>query len=194
MLAILGRTRRILLILALGLLVVLGTALIAAILQSQYSGPDLLHTNHHILQSDNGISESASNSFWKPFQSGSTSHRNGDVIMGAMTNESVKAELGRATWRLLHTMVNKFPLDAEAEERETIVDFIYLLSRLYPCGDCARHFQKLLTEHPPNATSRQTLQQWACDVHNLVNARLEKPQFNCSLVEEAWKCGCSEDT
>ena len=51
-----------------------------------------------------------------------------------------RAELGRATWRLLHTMVNKFPLDANEEEKEAITDFIYLLARLYPCGDwCVTH-------------------------------------------------------
>ena len=57
----------------------------------------------------------------------------------------------------------------------------------------ARHFQKLLAQHPPNATSRQSLQGWACNVHNLVNVRLEKAEFNCSMVAEHWQCGCAED-
>jgi FAD-linked sulfhydryl oxidase len=90
-------------------------------------------------------------------------------------------------------MVGKFSQEPTLEESKSLKDFIYLFARLYPCGDCARHFQKILARNPPDVSSRKGATQWACKVHNIVNKKLEKPQFDCSKVEETWKCGCSED-
>lgn len=90
-------------------------------------------------------------------------------------------------------MAGKFPMEPTTDEQETLRDFIYLFARLYPCGDCARHFKLVLQNHPPDVTSRKTISQWACDVHNVVNERLKKPLFDCTKVAEAWKCGCAED-
>ena len=34
---------------------------------------------------------------------------------------------------------------------------------------------------------------YMCDLHNQVNKRLHKPQFDCDIVEETWsECGCKE--
>ncbi|KAG8786194.1 hypothetical protein FRC16_001776 [Serendipita sp. 398] len=74
---------------------------------------------------------------------------NGGVIMGKLGNETAKAELGRATWKLLHTMTLRFPETPTDDEREALRAYIHLTSRLYPCGECAEHFQKLLEEYPP---------------------------------------------
>ncbi|KAI9199443.1 ERV/ALR sulfhydryl oxidase domain-containing protein [Polychytrium aggregatum] len=116
-----------------------------------------------------------------------------DPIMSKMGNETLKAELGRSSWRLIHTMVGKFPVTPTDDEKESLLDFIYLFAKLYPCGDCARHFQKILRANPPDVSSRDAASQWACKVHNLVNKRLGKPQFDCSTVAEIWKCGCAEE-
>ncbi|KAK4705807.1 hypothetical protein P7C70_g396, partial [Phenoliferia sp. Uapishka_3] len=56
----------------------------------------------------------------------------GGVIMGKLKNETLKAEIGRNTWKLLHTMAARFPLEPTESERETFKSFIYLFSRLYP--------------------------------------------------------------
>ncbi|KAJ8324969.1 hypothetical protein BDV3_004509 [Batrachochytrium dendrobatidis] len=117
----------------------------------------------------------------------------GKVIMGKMSNETLKAELGRSAWRLLHTMAGKFPYNPTKDEQTAIKDFIYLFARLYPCGDCASHFKIILQAHPPIVTDREALSQWACTVHNVVNKRLHKPIFDCSKVGDMWKCGCDED-
>jgi hypothetical protein len=90
-------------------------------------------------------------------------------------------------------MAGKFPDHPTPNESKSLSDFIYLFAQLYPCGDCARHFQRILSKHPPNVTSRAGASLWACQVHNLVNERLEKPQFDCSKVSEVWKCGCADD-
>ena len=101
--------------------------------------------------------------------------------------------MGRSAWRLIHTMADKFPTHPTKEEQDKLIDFIYLFAQLYPCGDCASHFSFILSSNPPNATSRESISQWACQVHNLVNERLDKEQFDCRKVSEMWKCGCTED-
>lgn len=59
----------------------------------------------------------------------------GKPIMSKMTNDTIKAELGRSSWRLLHTIANKFPYEPTRDEKQALLDFIYLFARLYPCGD-----------------------------------------------------------
>ncbi|TPX60750.1 hypothetical protein SpCBS45565_g07438 [Spizellomyces sp. 'palustris'] len=123
----------------------------------------------------------------------SGSRKPGEVIMGKMVNETLKAELGRSAWRLLHTMAGKFPIEPTIDEQEAMRDFVYLFARLYPCGDCARHFKVVLEANPPDVTTRETISQWACKVHNVVNERLKKPIFDCAKLAETWKCGCAEN-
>lgn len=78
----------------------------------------------------------------------------GGVIMPKLGNETVKAELGRASWKLLRksfalpshpfvtdllfgadTMAARFPEHPTESERDAFKSFIYLFSRLYPCGE-----------------------------------------------------------
>ncbi len=104
-----------------------------------------------------------------------------------------RAELGRATWRFLHTMMARFPEKPTQDERKTLETFMHLFSRLYPCGDCARHFRQILEEYPPQTSSRSGAAGWLCFVHNRVNRRLEKPEFDCNNIGDFYDCGCAED-
>ncbi|KAG0204018.1 hypothetical protein BGX28_003897 [Mortierella sp. GBA30] len=90
-------------------------------------------------------------------------------------------------------MASRYPVKPKADERAAIKQWIYLLSRLYPCGECATHFQKMLKEHPPQTSSRAALSNWACSVHNIVNVRLGKPEFDCSTLADVYKCGCADE-
>ncbi|TGZ76455.1 hypothetical protein EX30DRAFT_344891 [Ascodesmis nigricans] len=116
----------------------------------------------------------------------------GEVIMPRLGNETIKQELGRASWKLLHTMLSRYPQDPTRDQREALHDYIILFSRLYPCGECAQHFQLLLEEFPPQTSSRDAASQWGCHVHNEVNKRLRKPMFDCNTVTEHYKCGCAD--
>lgn len=117
----------------------------------------------------------------------------GGTIMPKMANATAKAELGRATWKFMHTVTARFPEKPTADEREALKAFIYLFSRLYPCGDCARHFQELLRQYPPQTSSRNTASLHLCSLHNLVNERLGKPEYNCTTLLENYDCGCGHD-
>jgi len=51
----------------------------------------------------------------------------------------------------------------------------------------------MLEENPVKASSRKEFMYYLCDLHNQVNKRLHKPQFDCDIVEETWsECGCKE--
>ncbi|KAL7754229.1 hypothetical protein RI367_000210 [Sorochytrium milnesiophthora] len=119
----------------------------------------------------------------------------GAVIMGKMGNETQRAELGRSTWHLVHTMCNRYPKAPTKSEQQVMHTFIYTLSQVYPCGECAEHFQEMLRQHPlqPHLTSRDALAQFMCKLHNKVNLRLEHPVFDCNLVGDRYKCGCAQD-
>ncbi|GAA5909099.1 flavin-linked sulfhydryl oxidase [Sporobolomyces salmoneus] len=118
----------------------------------------------------------------------------GETIMPKLGNATAKAELGRASWKLLHTMAARFPENPTSSEREAFKSFLYLFSRLYPCGECAAEFQALLKKHPPQTSSRSAASFHLCHLHNLVNLRLGKPEFDCSKnLEGIYDCGCGSD-
>lgn len=56
----------------------------------------------------------------------------GAPIMEHLYNATVKAELGRASWKLFHTILAQYPLKPTENDRETLSSYIYLFSRVYP--------------------------------------------------------------
>jgi FAD-linked sulfhydryl oxidase len=88
----------------------------------------------------------------------------------------------------------KFPDKPTEEDSSALKSYIYLFARLYPCGDCARHFQKILSKYPPQVASRSTAAAWACHVHNEVNKSLKKDLFDCTKIGDWYDCGCADDT
>ena len=97
-----------------------------------------------------------------------------------------KDELGRGTWTLLHTMAAYWPEKPPPEQAEDGKSFIELLSRLYPCTDCAAHFRETLTKYPPTMGSQKEFMQWISFVHNRINKRLGKQHFHTSDHQKRW--------
>ena len=87
----------------------------------------------------------------------------------------------------------KFPEHPSAEDQSALSSFIYLFARLYPCGECAAHFQKILERFPPQVGSRNSAAAWACHVHNVVNRSLDKEEFDCNDIGSWYDCGCGDD-
>ncbi|AEO67865.1 uncharacterized protein THITE_2117004 [Thermothielavioides terrestris NRRL 8126] len=117
----------------------------------------------------------------------------GGSIAPKLENATAKAELGRASWKLFHTMMARFPEQPTPEDSLALKTYIQLFARLYPCGDCASHFQKLLKKFPPQTSSRNAAAGWACFVHNEVNKRLKKEQFDCNKIGDFYDCGCGDE-
>ncbi|KJA28752.1 hypothetical protein HYPSUDRAFT_33103 [Hypholoma sublateritium FD-334 SS-4] len=116
----------------------------------------------------------------------------GGVIMPKLGNATAKASLGRATWKLLHTTTLRYPEHPTQDEREALSSYFHLSSRLYPCGECAAEFQQLLAKYPPQTSSRKAASLWLCAVHNQVNERLHKPEFDCAHLSNEYDCGCGD--
>lgn len=51
----------------------------------------------------------------------------------------------------------------------------------------------MITEFPPQTSSRFAASQWLCGMHNNVNKRLGKPIFDCTNLEEKYPCGCAAE-
>ncbi|KAI1338650.1 ERV/ALR sulfhydryl oxidase domain-containing protein [Xylariaceae sp. FL0016] len=117
----------------------------------------------------------------------------GGSIAPKLENATAKAELGRASWKLFHTMMARFPEKPTEEDSLALKTYIQLFARLYPCGDCASHFQKLITKFPPQTSSRNAAAGWACHVHNQVNERLKKDAFDCNKIGDFYDCGCGDE-
>lgn len=117
----------------------------------------------------------------------------GTPIMAKMKNQTVRAELGRAAWKVFHTILAQYPEHPEEEDRQTLTSYIHLFSRVYPCRECAEDFQKLLKKYPPQVSSREHASQWGCHIHNQVNQKLHKEWFDCNEISDKYNCGCGDE-
>ncbi|KAF8072769.1 DPP7 [Scenedesmus sp. PABB004] len=74
----------------------------------------------------------------------------GAAARGGGARPVTKEELGRATWTFLHTLAAQFPERPTRQQQRDARDLIGCLTRLYPCADCADHFQRLVRADPPD--------------------------------------------
>ncbi|ODM93558.1 FAD-linked sulfhydryl oxidase ALR [Orchesella cincta] len=105
-----------------------------------------------------------------------------------------KDELGGATWSFLHTMAAYFPDDATKTQQKEMSAFMKIFAKYYPCEHCAKDFQVSIKESPPETVGREAFSLWLCKMHNEVNRKLGKPEFDCRRVDERWKDGWEDGT
>ena len=114
---------------------------------------------------------------------------------GSDARVSVRAELGRGTWNMLHRLAAQFPDHPSPEKQREAEQFFQLIGALYPCSECAEHFRGMLQRSPVRSANATLLSIWLCERHNEVNMRLKKPLFPCepATLKEKWgDCGCSD--
>ncbi|KAJ6409492.1 hypothetical protein OIU84_009066 [Salix udensis] len=55
-----------------------------------------------------------------------------------------KEELGRATWTFLHTLAAQYPEHPTRQQKKDVKELMAILSRMYPCQECADHFKEVI--------------------------------------------------
>ena len=103
-----------------------------------------------------------------------------------------REELGRNSWAVLHSFAGYFPERPSVDQQREMEHFINLFGKYFPCTHCSEDFMKMIKVNPPDTSSRQRFAKWLCDAHNKVNAKLGKPQYDCSLVEGRWHGGFAD--
>ena len=88
-------------------------------------------------------------------------------------------ELGRAGWLVLHTAAAAYPNHPTEAQRRHMYNFIVSWSHCYACSVCAYHMRQELKKNPPNVSSKRAVSRYVCQLHNSVNAMLDKPTHDC---------------
>lgn len=100
---------------------------------------------------------------------------------------SSKDELGRATWKILHSISYDCPINPSSNYKNDMKLFLNLFARFYPCEHCKIEFSDYLKLEPPQLNSRSDFINWVCRFYNSINQKLGKNNFNCSKLLELYK-------
>jgi mitochondrial FAD-linked sulfhydryl oxidase len=102
-----------------------------------------------------------------------------------------REDLGSHSWVLLHSIAAYYPDSPSTEDRTRAKQFVEAIGHFYPCTHCAEAFREDLKTTPPKVESRADFSVWMCNMHNKVNAKLDKPTFPCDLatLDARWKTG-----
>ena len=90
-----------------------------------------------------------------------------------------KKDWGNATWYLFHTLACKLKTEYSNETTVLLSHIVSICNNL-PCPDCQEHASKILsmTNRKAIASSRENLIQFLFTFHNIVNKKINTPDFS----------------
>ncbi len=78
----------------------------------------------------------------------------------------------------LHTITINYPENPSKEEKEIYRKFFNLLGDVLPCEKCKAHYKENIKEYPINLESREEITKWLFDIHNIVNNKNNKENYD----------------
>ena len=103
--------------------------------------------------------------------------------------------LGPHVWAAIHLCCIGAPDVLDSMQQVQYRSFFMSLPYVIPCTNCSDHFKKVLQTLPVDnkLTGKDDLFRWSVDVHNNVNARLNKPIIAYEDAYNYWKTICDND-
>ena len=101
------------------------------------------------------------------------------------------SKIGPGYWQIIHFKARN---SDTLKLKQDFIDFMYLLSVEFPCGNCRNHIQKYLKENPfePFMNLKNEhgedigMFKWSWLFHNAVNIRIHKPYVDWDTAWEMY--------
>ncbi len=96
-------------------------------------------------------------------------------------------------WGTIHITCLGAPEVFDDFDKQAYANFFNTLPFVLPCGSCGKHFFETLQVEPVESalSSKYTLFAWSVRVHNIVNKRLQKPEWTLDQSLEHWNRVCT---
>lgn len=104
---------------------------------------------------------------------------------------------GAAGWRFLHSVSFSYPAKPSFEERRHMFTFLRSVGHVLPCKRCRAHYNayveaRLIVPSSAPLASREALSRFLVDLHNDVNARLQRPSVHYDTVRYEYEVDCGD--
>ena len=101
------------------------------------------------------------------------------------------SSLGKHTWAVLHSIAASYANFPNETEKHNFQMFFDGLINSYPSNNSL--IKEIIKEKPLEHNSREELVYYICEIHNIMNKKLNKTKFNCRNAFDIWggDCGCN---
>jgi len=115
-----------------------------------------------------------------------------DLLTPRYTEKNQPPEQGKKLnhfhvfWNIMHQLPFSVKMwDPKTKEKLMLFYKVWVASTIQ-CRDCKGHYQRWIKEQPPLVSDRTSLSQWLFTLHNDVNQRTSKPQFQWDKYNQRW--------
>jgi hypothetical protein len=107
-----------------------------------------------------------------------------------------KSVWGPCVWYLFHTLAYKAVSENFPEIKAELIQYIQRICANLPCPECTQHATEYMKQHSRALsliTTKEQLQQFLVDFHNVVNVRKQKPRFTYEQADAKYKLAKTSD-
>jgi FAD-linked sulfhydryl oxidase len=100
------------------------------------------------------------------------------------------SSLGKHTWAVLHSIAASYSNKPNNTDKEYYKKFFNGLIHNYPSKN--NIIKNIVKENPLKNSNREEFVYYICEIHNIMNKKLNKKHFRCKLAFDIWggDCGC----